>query len=72
MAGRDRFVDLVLAIEDAGVGAAGAPLPAAAVAVTDAEARIVAFRVADFLEAGIVVGRGEVAARAVGLLLLTF
>src|SRR6516225_11710585 len=58
----DRFVDLVFAIEHASVGAAGAPPPAVALAVTDAEARLVAFRIAHLLKAGINIGRSELAA----------
>src|SRR6516165_3032041 len=63
----DRFVDLVFAIEHASVGAAGAPPPAVALAVTDAEARLVAFRIAHLLKAGIIIGRSELAALAVAL-----
>src|SRR5262249_49631498 len=69
LAGRDRLIDVVLTIQDASVSAASAPLPiAAAVAVTDAKARDVAFREADFLKSRIVIGRGEVAACAVAAL----
>src|SRR5262249_46437872 len=63
----DRFVDLILAIEHAGVGIARAPLPAVALAMTDAEARLVAFRIANLLKSGIVISRGELAACAVAL-----
>src|SRR5262249_12475776 len=65
---RDLFFDLVPAIEHAGVGTACAPLPIVAnVAVTDAEARLVAFRIANLLKSGIVISRGELAACAVAL-----
>src|SRR5262245_44775596 len=56
---RDRFVDLVFAVQHIRVSAARAPFPAVALSVTDAEARLVALRIADLLESGIVVGRDK-------------
>src|SRR6516225_1476872 len=64
----DRFVDLIFAIEHAGVGATGAPFPiAATVAVTDPKPRLVAFRIANLLKSRIVIGRGKLAACAIAL-----
>src|SRR5262249_37472562 len=58
---RDRFLDLLPAINDVGVSAACAPLPlAAVVAVAHAEAWDVAFRIADLLEARVVVHCDEI------------
>src|SRR5262249_34195492 len=48
------------AIDDVGVSAACAPLPAVALAVTDAEARLVAVRIANLLKSGIVVYCDEI------------
>src|SRR5207302_7096883 len=67
---RNRFVDLIFAIEHVRVGATGAPLPAVADTVTNAEARLVPFGIADLLKSGVVVGRGEFAVFAVAVALL--
>src|SRR5262249_39340967 len=57
---RDRFSDLLRAIDEVGASAACAPLPAVALAVTDAEARLVAVRIANLLKSGIVVYCDEI------------
>src|SRR5262245_12384521 len=65
---RDGFLDFVLAIEHAGVSTAGAPFPLAAIeAVTDAETRLMAFRIANLLKPRIVIGRHKAVAATVAL-----
>src|SRR5262249_6374207 len=64
---RDRLLNLLPAIERAGVGATGAPLPVVALAVTDAEAWLAPLRIANLLKSGIVVGRDKAVAATVAM-----